>query len=379
MNDENKTPLVPQESDKLPEVTDELRELYRLFDKEQMIPLWTQEGDLMPDNPKSNAQPHRWEWKRILDAAAKSGDLVPIERGGDRRAIALANPSLNGRPYTSPTLWCAIQYLMPGEEAPEHRHTQNAFRFIVEGEGVWTVVNGDPVPMRRGDFLPQFMWNWHAHTNAATAPMAWIDGLDIPFQYEVESQFFELGRDKLPESEHITPNLSRSQRLWGFPGVAPVSQLATSFQGSPLLSYRWEDTDRALDEQLALEKEGFPGVIEPGHALVRYLNPSNGHDVLPTIRTQFHRLLPGTETTPLRRTGSAIYQVFQGAGTVSVGQETWSVGHGDIFVVPSWQTLSVKSEASGSDSDSGGLDLFEYSDAPIFEKLDLYREEFDEG
>jgi gentisate 1,2-dioxygenase len=37
--------------------------------------------------------------------------------------------------------------------------------------------------------------------------------------------------------------------------------------------------------------------------------------------------------------------------------------------------LSVVSEASGSDSDSGALDLFQFSDAPIFSKLNLFREE----
>lgn len=361
-------------ADDQPEVTDDLHELYRLFDKEQLIPLWTEIGDLMPAHPTSSAQPHHWEWETLLDLAGRAGDLVPVGRGGERRAIALANPSLDGRPYISPTLWCAIQYLMPGEDAPEHRHTQNAFRFVVEGEGVWTVVGGDPVPMRRGDFLPQSGWNWHAHTNQEASPMAWIDGLDIPLQYAVESQFFEFGRGALSEAEHETPDRSRSQRLWGHPGIVPVSQLGEQ-AGSPLLSYRWEDTDAALADQLDLERHGHPGVIEPGHALIRFTNPSNGRDVLPTIRTQFHRIAAGTETTPFRRTGSSVYQVFQGSGRVTVGPTSWTVGHGDIFVVPSWQPFSVASDASGSDSDSGALDLFEFGDAPMFEKLNLYREE----
>jgi gentisate 1,2-dioxygenase len=64
-----------------------------------------------------------------------------------------------------------------------HRRTQNTFRFVIEGEGVWTVVNGDPVAIRRGDFLPQAGWNWHGHHNNTGRPMAWIDGLNIPFQY----------------------------------------------------------------------------------------------------------------------------------------------------------------------------------------------------
>jgi gentisate 1,2-dioxygenase len=159
--------------------------------------------------------------------------------------------------------------------------------------------------MRRGDFLPQAGWNWHAHHNATSEPMAWIDGLDIPFQFEVESQFFTFGRDELTEAEHQTPERSRSQRLWGHAGIAPVSQLG-QVAGSPLLCYRWHDTDSALADQLALEREGYPGVIEPGHALIRFTNPTSGGDVLPTIRTQFHRVAAGAETAPLRETRSSM-------------------------------------------------------------------------
>lgn len=357
-----------------PTPTPELDMLYRGFEKELLVPLWTEIGDLMPPHPRSKATPHVWRWENLLELAGQAGDLVPVGRGGERRAIALANPSLEGKPYATPTLWAAIQYLMPGEDAPEHRHTQNAFRFVVEGEGVWTVVGEDPVPMTRGDFLPQSGWNWHAHHNAASEPMAWIDGLDIPFQYATEAQFFEFGRDEISEAEHTTPERSRAERLWGHPGLRPVSMLDES-QGSPLLRYRWVDTDAALTDQLDLEAEGFGGTLEPGHAAVRFTNPTNARDVLPTIRTEMHRIAAGTETAPVREVGSAVYQVFDGSGRVSVGEHSWSVTRGDLFVVPSWQPLTVRSEASASDSDSGALDLFRFSDTPIFEKLNLYRTE----
>src|SRR4051794_22446550 len=208
-----------------PDVTPALEELYRGFEQELLVPLWTQIGDLMPAHPRSRAVPHLWRWENLRSLAAQAGEIVPVGRGGERRAIALANPSLGGKPYATPTLWAAIQYLMPGESAPEHRHTQHAFRFVVEGEGVWTVVNGDPVRMSRGDFLPQSAWNWHSHHNAAGAPMAWIDGLDIPFSYYTESQFFEFGREVTGVSDRSTPERSRSERVWGHPGLRPVSQL----------------------------------------------------------------------------------------------------------------------------------------------------------
>lgn len=349
-----------------PEPSAELEQLYRGFERELLVPLWTEIGDLMPRSPKSKAAPHLWRWDRLKALAAQAGRIVPVGRGGERRAIALANPSLGGRPFATPTLWAAIQYLMPGEDAPEHRHTQHAFRFVVEGEGVWTVVNGDPVRMSRGDFLPQAGWNWHAHHNAATEPMAWIDGLDIPFSYYTESQFFELGRERIDAHEKTTPERSRSERLWGHPGLRPVSQPdATS--ATPLLAYRWVDTDRALTDQLALEAEGHAVTLSPGHAAVRFTNPTTGRDVLPTIRAEVHRVRAGAQTLVRREVGSSVIQVFDGTGRVTVGDRSWAVSRGDLFVVPSWAPFSAEADGAAN------LDLFRFGDAPIFEALHVSR------
>jgi len=362
------------DSDDRPLASPALEELYRGFEQEGLVPLWTQIGDLMPVHPQSRALPHRWSWPTLLALAEQAGELVPVGRGGERRAIALANPGLGGRPFATPTLWAAIQYLMPGEDAPEHRHSQHAFRFVIEGDGVWTVVGGDPVPMNRGDFLPQAGWNWHAHHNATSKPMAWIDGLDIPLQYLTDAQFFELGRDAISDAERITPARSRSELLWGHPGLRPLSVPSASL-ASPLLNYKWEFTNAALHDQLALERGGFGGTVERGHAAVRFTNPATGGDVLPTIRAEFHRIVRGAETAPFVETGSSVYAVFDGSGTVSAGDQTWSVSRGDLFVVPSWQPFSARSEAGSTDSDEGALDLFRFSDAPVFEALHLDRRE----
>jgi len=349
-----------------PERTPALDALYQGFEAERLVPLWTEIGDLMPAHPRSSAVPHRWQWANLLPMAEQAGELVPVGRGGERRAMALANPGLGGRPFATPTLWAAIQYLNAGEDAPVHRHTQNAFRFVVEGEGVWTVVNGDAVAMRRGDFLPQAGWNWHGHHNPSDRPMAWIDGLDIPFQHFADSTFFEFGPDDVGTRD--APDRSRSERLWAHPGLRPLTHLAPT-PATPLLAYRWEYTDRALTDQLALEAEGVAATTEPGHAAVRYTNPTTGTDVLPTIRTEFHRLAPDTATAPVREVGSSVYQVFEGAGEVRVGDHSWAVERGDLFVVPSWQPLAMTTDR--------GLDLFRFGDAPIFERLGQHRVQFD--
>jgi gentisate 1,2-dioxygenase len=288
-----------------------------------------------------------WRWKTLLVLAERAGHLVPVDGGGERRAIALANPGLPGTAYATPTLWCAIQYLGPREEAPAHRHTQTAFRFVVEGEGVWTNVEGDPVAMRRGDLLLTPGMHFHEHHNTSDHAMAWIDGLDIPLVHQIDAGFFEFGPDQL--STRQTPMVSRNERLWGHPGLAPLA--GSPRRSSPLMAYRWEHTDAALTAQLELAAEG--------HAA--------GGDCLSTMRCEMHRLAAGATTATSRVAGSAVWQVFSGAGAVSVGAERYEVGAGDLVAVPSWAPLRIETD--------GGLDAFRFSDAPVFEALGLARKE----
>lgn len=345
-----------------PEDTPELRALYQGFEQQHLLPLWTQVGDLMPVHPKPKAVPHIWRWADLIPLAEKSGELVPVGRGGERRALGLANPGLGGHAYVSPTLWAAIQYLGPGETAPEHRHSQNAFRFVVEGEGVWTVVNGDPVRMSRGDLLLTPGGCSHGHHNDTDQPMTWIDGLDIPFAQHNDVGFFQFGGDRL--STYETPRISRGERLWCHPGLRPLSGLDNT-ASTPIGAYRREFTDRALTEQLLLEDEGHPVTVEPGHAAIRYVNPTTGGDVLPTIRCEFHRLRAGAETAIRREVGSSVFQVFEGRGGIVMDGVTHKLDIGDLFVIPSWIPWSLQADTS--------FDLFRFSDAPIMERLNYAR------
>ena len=145
------------------------------------MPLWTVRGDLMP----TCAEPARGA---AGVAVGRRACRSPSARGSWCQSVAAASVArsrtrttgLKPEPYATPTLWAAAQYLGPKEVAPAHRHSQSAFRFVLEGEGVWTVVDGDPVAMRRGDLLLTAGWRWHEHHNVADAPMVWLDGLDIP-------------------------------------------------------------------------------------------------------------------------------------------------------------------------------------------------------
>ncbi len=340
----------------------ELREFYEQVTRSDLSPLWTQTSNVLTFHPRSKAVPHLWRWEALRALAERAGELVPVGRGGERRALALANPGLGGAPYATPTIWAAIQWLGGGETAPEHRHSQHAFRFVVEGEGVWTVVNGDPVAMRRGDFLLTPGWHFHGHHNDTDAPMAWIDGLDVPLSDYIDVGFFEYGSERV--TDEASPATSRAERLWAYPGLRPLTQLEPQVS-SPLAAYRWEHTDRALRQQLSLEDEGFPSTIEPGHAGIRYTNPTTGGDVLPTLRAELHRLRAGTTTTRRHEVGSSVWQVFDGSGTFVLGDERHQVGRGDLVVVPSWVAWSIEADSP--------LDCFRFSDAPVIERLGFAR------
>jgi gentisate 1,2-dioxygenase len=338
-----------------------LKQLYSDLAAQGLMPLWTQRAGLMPLSPEPAAVPYHWPWVDVYPLAARAGELVPVGRGGERRAIAYANPGLAGEPYATPTLWAAVQYLGPQEVAPAHRHTQGAFRFVLEGEGVWTVVDGDPVAMRRGDLLLTAAWRWHEHHNTGDAPMAWLDGLDIPLVSALDAGFFEFGPDEI--TDRSTPHRSRSERLWGHPGLRPLgAEVPTT---SPLGAYRWADTDAALVAQLELEDEGQPGVAGPGHAAVRYTNPATGADALTTLRMELHRLRPGALTGRTRTVGSSVWQVFEGEGSFELGERTVEVRRGDVVAVPSWCPVRIRATAA--------LDLFMFSDAPVVEALGLAR------
>lgn len=317
-------------------------------------PLWKIARQLMPEIPLPTTWAWLWKWDDILPLAKRAGELITLERGGDRRVLALANPGLKGLPFTSTTLWGALQYLGPRESAPAHRHTPSAIRFVLTGSGVYTTVNGDACDMEPGDLILTPNWNWHDHNNQSSDPMVWFDGLDLPLLTTLESIFFENHPEQLqPVAGH---NLSEQ----GFAGVGLREMGASSpVAHSPLLRYRWEETARTLE---ALHRaRGGPLVS------LEFVNPLTGGPVVSTFACEMHRLYTGARTPTRRKTGSSVYVVFQGSGHSTINGTRFEWGPGDIFVTPSW--ASVDHEASAQ------ADLFAISDRPVLQALHLYREE----
>lgn len=322
-----------------------------------LVPLWQVSSDLMRSAPAPQAIPYLWRWSTLRRLAEIAGELITIDRGGDRRVLSLANPGLKGAPFASSTLWGAVQYLGPRESAPGHRHTPAAIRFVLEGEGVWTTVNGDACDMHAGDLILTPSWCWHDHDNPSDQPMIWFDGLDLPTVHALDAVFFEPY-----EPDEMQPVLGHgiSERIWGGRALVPVGVDPTAnAHASPLLVYRWADTDAALDALLT-ERSGPV-------ATVAYTHPVSGGPALPTMACEMHRVVPGLPSRPYRKVGSSVYVVFRGAGASIIDGQRFDWGQGDMFVVPSWSMLTHEADEIS--------DLFAISDRPVLEALHLFRDE----
>lgn len=334
----------------------DLVELYDDLGKYDLAPLWTQTGDLMPVTPKPAAVPWQWRWSRMRALAERAGDLVPIERGGERRVLSLANPGLLGKPWATPTLWGALQFLGPKESAPAHRHTPGAIRFVLEGEGVWTLVDGDALPMGPGDLVLTPSMSWHEHHNPNDAAMLWFDGLDIPLVSYLDAVFFEDTEDEYAAENKPVADRSTSELLHGAPGVRPTG-IETPTHHSPLMAYRWADTDRTLST--------LADRLDQPEVSVVFSDPTTGRDALPTMRCSMHRLRVASRTAPVRTVGSSILVVFRGSGRSVIDGTRFSWQAGDMIVVPSWAAVEHETDE--------GADLFRLGDDPVIESLNLDR------
>jgi gentisate 1,2-dioxygenase len=286
----------------------------------------------------------------------ESGSLITAKEAV-RRVLILENPAMRGSASCTPSLYAGLQLILPGEVAPSHRHTQSALRFIVEGEGAYTAVDGERTIMREGDFVITPTWTWHDHGNDSSRPMVWLDGLDIPLVAMFNAGFAEnYGADEQPVTRPEGDSDARFAR-----GLLPVDWKPAR-RTSPIFNYPYARTREALDR---LDKGSAPDACH-GHKL-RYVNPANGGAPIATMGT-FMQLLPkGFASAPYRSTDGTVFSVVEGAGESTVGDTTILWKKRDHFVVPSWAPVTHRADAESV--------LFSFSDRPVQERLDLWRED----
>jgi gentisate 1,2-dioxygenase len=326
-------------------VTVERQEFYSRLQAKSAAPLWEVLSDIVRRDPRTSVQAALWKYDEMRPFIMEAGRLITAEEA-ERRVLILENPGLAGRSGITQSLYAGLQLIMPGEHAHRHRHTASALRFILEGSGAYTSVDGERLSMKPGDFILTPFWSYHDHGNPGSEPVVWLDGLDIPTVNMFDTSFFE------KEAEHDHDEHDDE-------GAPEATFVETSVMKYPYEPHR---------DTLAAMKGAGGGNLDPhdGYKL-EYRNPNTAGPVLPTIGAWLQLLPAGFKGQPYRSTDATIFCAVEGHGTSTIGEKTFSWGPRDIFVVPSWHAVSHQTNEEAV--------LFSFSDRPAQKSLGIWRED----
>lgn len=341
--------------------TAELVDFYQDLESQHAGALWTVANKIEPWEPQPDSQAVVWHYDRLRPHVMRALDLVTPEAAG-RRVVYLRNPGRREQAAAVGWLYTGIQVMGPGECASSHRHSASALRFIMEGNGAYTVVDGHKMTLGRNDFVLTPNGTWHEHGVADDgSACTWQDGLDIPLMNALDANFYEVHPDL---QQAVGFPIDDSTATWGNAALRPAGE-SWSKRYSPLMKYEWEATYEAL-QKYARVSDGSP--YDGVH--MDYINPSSGGAVMATLGASMQMLRPGEHTRAHREVGNFVYQCAKGSGHSIIGGKRLDWKERDIFVVPSWMWHE---HVNGSQRDDACL--FAFHDLPVMKALGLYRAE----
>jgi len=321
---------------------------------QNLVPLWPSLRAVMPaGKPQPRTAPTAWSYAALKPLLLRAGELTPIEKA-ERRVLVLANPGHTlEKMQASSAIYLGMQLLLPGEWAPSHRHTPNAVRMVVEGEGAWTTVEGEKCAMSRGDLILTPTGLWHEHGHDGDRPVVWLDVLDLPLVHYLEASYHVNG----PRQATLA---GRGERAFVRAGVAPTPVFERTRKAYPLLRYPWADTKAAL-QSLAADQPDLESVM------VTYLNPETGGDAENILGFYALMLRPGQALGLPARSPASVFHVIEGGAEVQVMAERFSLAEADTCCTPGYTPLTLRNR-----SGTAPAFLFVADEAPLHRKLGLY-------
>jgi len=315
-----------------------------------VVPLWERFRGGMAHEP-TGRPPFIWRWADLGPLTERTAHEVPMEHV-ERRVLTLDSPHFQGDGAgTTTNVVGAVQTLLPGETARLHRHSGNALRFIMSGNGAETIVDGKHCLMNERDLVLTPLWSWHGHVHNGDDRIVWFDALDIPLFRHMNAAFAEEG-----PPHNLPPQAPDTAFANG--GLTPQVE-GEAPRYSPMFRYPWEAVQATLAEMPA---------ASDGSRTLRYTNPHTGGTAMTLLDCFMIAPGKGKETRPYRTTASAICVVADGEGTTTVGEHKVSWQRNDIFTLPNWNWIS---HMAASDD----ARLFMVSDRDAIGRLGMLREE----
>lgn len=328
------------------------------LERNRLVPLWPALRSFLPYGmPQRSCRPTAWRYQDVRPLLMQAGDLTPIEKA-ERRVLILANPSLDpATARATPTIYLGLQLILPGETAPNHKHSPSAIRFVVEGEGGFTIVDGEKLPMEKGDLILTPSGLWHEHGHTGKGPVVWLDALDLPLVYGVEASYCLEGASQ--QSSNLP---DRSESAYRRAGLVPYKSLSRPRANYPLVRFPWREVRSSLDDLAAYS--------DPSEtAQLAYVNPETGQECLPILGFSAMLLRPGETYSPGRCSASKVFHVIEGEGEATVDGVEFAWEESDTLAVPTHASIVLRNSSAARNAY-----LFVVDDAPMQRKLGFYEE-----
>jgi gentisate 1,2-dioxygenase len=319
-----------------------------------LVPLWPSLRTVLPPGkPRPSTQATCWSYQALRPLLMRAGELTPMAKA-ERRVLVLANPGHGlDNMKASAAIYLGMQLLLPGEWAPAHRHTPNAVRMIVEGEGAYTTVDGEKCPMSRGDLILTPTGLWHEHGHDGSQPVVWLDVLDLPLVYYIEASYAVEGQRQL-----VKPG--RGDQAYVAAGVVPTPLYARADKAYPLLRYPWAQTRAAL-LALAADQPDLQAVQ------VSYVNPETGADALNILGFYALMLRPGQTLQLPARSPASVFHLIEGAVAIDVDAVHFDLAEADTCCAPGYVPITLRNARADQPAF-----IFMADEAPLHRKLGVY-------
>jgi gentisate 1,2-dioxygenase len=321
---------------------------------QNLVPLWPNlRSVLPPGKPRPKTKPTHWPYAVIKPLLLQAGELTPIEKA-ERRVLVLANPGHGlENMQASSSMYLGMQLLLPGEWAPSHRHTPNAVRMVVEGEGAWSTVDGEKCPMVRGDLILTPTGLWHEHGHDGDKPVIWLDVLDLPLVYYMEASYHIDGGRQTVKQGH-------GEHAYARGGVVPTQVFERSNKAYPMLRYPWADARAAL-ESLAADQPELEAVQ------VTYVNPETGAHTENILGFYALMLRPGQTLKLPVRSPAMVFHLIEGGATVQIEEQRFKLAEADTCCAPGYTAVTL-----ANTSKSQPAFLFIADETPLHQKLGVF-------
>jgi len=319
--------------------------------RQNLVPLWPSLRAVLPaDKPQPRTRPSHWSYQAIRPLLMRAGELTPIEKA-ERRVLVLANPGHGlEKMQASAAIYLGLQLLLPGEWAPAHRHTPNAVRMVVEGRGAYTTVDGQKLPMERGDLILTPTGLWHEHGHDGDEPVVWLDVLDLPLVHYLEASYHV---DGLRQAVKPAPAAARA-------GLLPTPFFERARSDYPMLRYPWAEARAAL----LAEAQARPGqeAVQLG-----YVNPHTGADVQHILGFQALMLRPGQALALPARSPAAVFHLIEGRAAVQADSARFELAEADTCCAPGYTPVTLANASA-----TAPAFFFIADESPLHRKLGVY-------